>query len=339
VAYTLTFLLQLEEAPVSAQLVDTTGADVGGPVTTGFVSFGSDFYGWTHTAIPDGFRGFIEFTNTIGDLLTMAELNPQEAENNDVKVSTRLATSQWISEAPAAPAIAATVWDTARASHVDAGSMGHALSLVETDVTPGVNVANGALVTVEAALATALTAITAIKAKTDQLAFTGGDVVASLSATGLAAILDRATSSLTVAGSIGKRIGDLLDVAVSSRATTGDVQGITTVLTNNGWVVLDQGKVYVLRGNAYTGELGLLITNPTWPDLTGATVTLRVQLGEQFLTKTLTVVDEQIVKLELSEEETLELEAGEYAGRLKASLADGTAVTLQRITLDATYAA
>lgn len=88
--------------------------------------------------------------------------------------------------------------------------------------------------------------ITAIKAKTDQVSFVGGDVVStlqgepvtvgtnndkagySLSAAGIAAIWDALISTMTVVGSIGKYINDRLanlDATISSRLSTA---GYTT---------------------------------------------------------------------------------------------------------------
>lgn len=55
----------------------------------------------------------------------------------------------------------------------------------------------------------------------------------TLSSAGIQAIWDALTSALTTAGSIGKRIVDYLDVAVSSRSTYagGDTSGTTTLLS------------------------------------------------------------------------------------------------------------
>lgn len=97
------------------------------------------------------------------------------------------------------------------------------------------------------------TSIGAIKAQTDQLTFTDGDVHAtlagetvtvganndksgySLSAAGVQAIWDALTSALTTAGSIGKFLVDVLDAQISSRMATFVYEapnnaGITTLL-------------------------------------------------------------------------------------------------------------
>lgn len=82
-AYTLSFDLNLGTLGLTleAQLVDTTGATVGGVVTTGFVEIGSGFYLFTHTAIPDGHRGGMKIQDTGGGTLRgFRSINPEESE-------------------------------------------------------------------------------------------------------------------------------------------------------------------------------------------------------------------------------------------------------------------
>lgn len=89
-AYTLDTALALDAAglTLSAQLIDTTGANVGAAVTTGFVDLGLGFYLWHYAGFPDGFRGGVKFSAG-GTLRAIAAINPEEAENTDVKTSSR----------------------------------------------------------------------------------------------------------------------------------------------------------------------------------------------------------------------------------------------------------
>jgi hypothetical protein len=94
-AYTLTIGLALGSSQtgltLTAQLVDTTGANVGSAVTTGFVELGVGNYTWTYASFPDDFRGAIKFSSG-ATLKAIAAVNPQEAEYTDAKISTRLGT-------------------------------------------------------------------------------------------------------------------------------------------------------------------------------------------------------------------------------------------------------
>lgn len=93
-AYTLSLNLVLDEADtglsLEAQLIDTVGASVGSAVTSGFVEVGLGNYLWTYAAFPDGFRGGVKFQLTGGGTLqAFVAVNPQDAENQDAKVTTR----------------------------------------------------------------------------------------------------------------------------------------------------------------------------------------------------------------------------------------------------------
>lgn len=106
-AYTLDFQLNLGLSntglTLEAQLINSTGGNVGAAITTGFFEVGAGNYLWHTTAMPDGFRGGVIFrVSPAGAIKTFVAVNPQEAENNDVKVST-LPTS-------AASLTAAAVW-------------------------------------------------------------------------------------------------------------------------------------------------------------------------------------------------------------------------------------
>lgn len=47
---------------LSAQLKDSAGVNVGGPITTGFVDYTLGNYSWTYAAFPDNFRGVVVFS-------------------------------------------------------------------------------------------------------------------------------------------------------------------------------------------------------------------------------------------------------------------------------------
>lgn len=89
-AYTLTtgLLADAEGLTLSAQLINTSGANVGSAITTGFVELGDGFYLWTYDDFPDAFRGVVTFTAT-GEIRAIKVFNPQGAEYLDSKVSSR----------------------------------------------------------------------------------------------------------------------------------------------------------------------------------------------------------------------------------------------------------
>jgi len=82
-AYTLTTGITLGSSEtgltLEAQLVDTTGADVGSAVISGFVEIGAGNYMWTYAAYPDGFRGGVKFSVVAGAFKAFAAVNPEDA--------------------------------------------------------------------------------------------------------------------------------------------------------------------------------------------------------------------------------------------------------------------
>lgn len=88
--YTLDIALALGSSQtgltLSAQLVDTTGANVGGAIGTGFVEIGQGNYLWHYAAFPDGHRGGVKFSAG-ATLKAFVAINPEEAERVDAKVS------------------------------------------------------------------------------------------------------------------------------------------------------------------------------------------------------------------------------------------------------------
>ena len=98
-AYTLDFAFFGRTAGVTdwrAQLIDTTGANVGSAVGTGFVDVGNGFYQWHYAAIPDAHRGGVKFYRLADSIvLAVASINPEEAEYTDSKISA-VAAAVWV---------------------------------------------------------------------------------------------------------------------------------------------------------------------------------------------------------------------------------------------------
>lgn len=120
--YILGYAITLGPADIGltleAQLVDVTGATVGATVLTGFVELGLGHYIWTGE-IPDGFRGFWKFRLSPGGALkAITSVNPEEAENSDVKNSL----------------IPAGVWGFAQRTLTSFGSL---VRLIWSEVLPG----------------------------------------------------------------------------------------------------------------------------------------------------------------------------------------------------------
>jgi len=106
-AYSLAFDLYTTAglADLRAQLVDTTGASVGAAVSTGFVEIGTNgMYLWYYAGIPDGHVGGVKFYSNAAstNILGFRSINPQEAEYNDAKTSTRATPAQVNTEADTA---------------------------------------------------------------------------------------------------------------------------------------------------------------------------------------------------------------------------------------------
>ena len=89
-AYTLDFAVNLGISQtgftLTAQLVDTAGANVGSLISTGFTEIGAGNYLWHATAIPSGHRGGVIFKSG-ATIMAFTAINPEEAENMDVKTS------------------------------------------------------------------------------------------------------------------------------------------------------------------------------------------------------------------------------------------------------------
>lgn len=91
-AYTLSTALALGAGQtgltLSAQLMDTTGANVGGAVTSGFIEIGGGNYLWTYASFPDAFRGGVKFS-AASVLKAFVGINPEEAERVDAAITSR----------------------------------------------------------------------------------------------------------------------------------------------------------------------------------------------------------------------------------------------------------
>jgi hypothetical protein len=91
--YTLDFSINLGASQtglvLKAQLVNTVGVNVGSEITTTFTEIGIGQYLAHLTAIPDGHRGGVKFYegSLPSGLKAFAAINPEEAENTDVKTS------------------------------------------------------------------------------------------------------------------------------------------------------------------------------------------------------------------------------------------------------------
>lgn len=122
-AYTLTIKLGLGTGKTGltdlrAVLYDTVGNVVAGPISSGYLEIGSGDYIWTYTSFPDGYRGAVKFYSNASPSIVLAstEINPQETENLDVKISTRSTLT------------AQGVWDALTSNLATIGSIGKRLS-------------------------------------------------------------------------------------------------------------------------------------------------------------------------------------------------------------------
>lgn len=109
-----------------------------------------------------------------------------------------------------------------------------------------------------------------------------------LSAAAVQAVWDALTSALTTTGSIGKRLADFVDVAVSSRASAADytatraakldtIGGANVIVTAP---VATSGNITIVRGDDYMAADGRALawtdSAGSWPNLTGATIKLSI---------------------------------------------------------------
>jgi len=92
-AYTLCISLSLGSSKVgltlNAQLLDTSLNLIGSAISSGFNEVGKGNYLWNYTGFPDDFRGGVKFypQGSVNDVLAVVSINPEEAENTDIKTS------------------------------------------------------------------------------------------------------------------------------------------------------------------------------------------------------------------------------------------------------------
>jgi hypothetical protein len=164
--------------------------------------------------------------------------------NLDAAVSTRLASSSYTAP-PSAEAVADQVWDETMSDHVGAGSTGERVERLDVIASGG----SGGLTNARAALLDNLDAAVTSRSShsaadvwtsgTRTLTAFGFSVTVgtnndksgySLSAAGIQAIWDAATSALTTVGSIGKLLVDNVNATISSRSShaAADVWAVGT---------------------------------------------------------------------------------------------------------------
>lgn len=238
-AYTLDTALVLGPAKTGlsdlrAQLVDTSGANVGSAVSTGFVEIGtSGNYLWHYTAFPDAHRGGVKFYSDAAPstILAFVAINPEEAERVDVAISTRstVTTAQVNAEVDAAladydPPTKAEL-DSAVATLATAANLATVAGYLDTEIA-------AILAAIDTEVATLVTNVAAI------LADTGTDGVALSTAVQNAiadAVLSRSVSNTEGSASIYTLTGIILaafESAVSGGTwTINRTDGVTTFAT------------------------------------------------------------------------------------------------------------
>jgi hypothetical protein len=212
-----------------AQLVDTLGADVGAAISTGFFEVGTGFYGWYYSLVPDGHTGGVKFYQDADPtaILGYLSINPQEAENTDVKTSTRLATAGYT--APDNATITAiSVLLTTVATYIDTevAAIKAKTDNIPSDPADASDIA-ASFVSVASTLTTVAgyldTEIAAIKAKTDNLPTDPADessIQATL--TTIAGYLD--TEIATLLSRLGVPSVSIVDDLAAIQADTDDLQ-------------------------------------------------------------------------------------------------------------------
>ena len=298
-AYRLCWNLDLGETglTLSAQLVSSTGANVGSAITTGFTEIGGGHYLWdSGTNIPDGHRGGVKFLAG-STLKQFGSINPEEAENQDRKATL---------------AAAAADYTTARATKLDQLDASVASRLAASAYTAPPSLASIIAGLWNEALSAHTTAGSAGKKLAD-IPTTGG---------GGSGGTDPLTTQVPGSydpGTAGRALG---------RIGSGQVDYIGPVAIS--------GDITVVRGDDYnnTDSRALEWTSTGWPDLTGATVTFRLKHTSGVLTKAATVVTPTgtaRVRVELASADTAGIVANSmqpYRFDVEATLSSGRKVTL-----------
>lgn len=297
-SYTISIPIALGSSQVGltlkAQLVDTTGSNVGSAITTGFVEIGLGNYLLT-ASIPDGHRGGIKILKSDNTLMAFGAINPEYVENSDAKTSTRLATAGY------------TAPDNTSIGAIKAS----------TDNLPSDPADESSIIAATDAIITRLGAPA------------GASVSADIAAIPTAAAIDTQLSGTHGAGSWegggGSGSDPLLNQVPGSyeSGTAGAALGRIGVGTIEVVAPLTPGgDLYLIRGDSYLADDGRAIefldNDDAWPDLTGATATFYGQSLEVEMEIVTASGTGKKIRLELTGEQTARLTAkkSEYAVRV-----------------------
>lgn len=207
----------LSGATLNAQLYSSVNVAVGSAITTGFYERpgGLGLFPFV-LIIPDGHVGWCDIyvNGASGTILATLPINPAELENSDLKTSTRsshAAADIWAVGTRTLTGfgtLVADIWTSATRTITGGtattvtGNVGGSVASVSGNV--GGNVAGSVA---------SVTAGVTVSTNNDKTGY-------GLSSAAIQAIWDALTSSLTTVGSIGKRIVDNLDAAISTRMAT-----------------------------------------------------------------------------------------------------------------------
>lgn len=147
----------------------------------------------------------------------------------------------------------------------------------------------------------------------------------------VADIWNALTSGMTTVGSIGKRLADYIDVAISSRMSSGGS------VTYTGPVAISDDAT-IVRGMDYYSADGRALEwsttlEATWPTLTGATINFYSSLLDKAGTVVTGTGATKKVRVELSAAETLAATLGTAAFKVVATLSNGHKVDLVSATI------
>lgn len=298
-AYTLDFGLALGSskaglADLRAQVVDTAGSDVGAAASTGFVEIGQGYYLWHYAAFPDGQRGGVKFYSNAAPTVFLAfvALNPEEAENTDAKVTTRLASGTVAADVTAILAdTGATLPASIAALPTGADVLAQAeAALVSTDAAiAAVKVDTAAILldTGTDGVVLANNAITAAKIATDAI---GSDELATTATAEIAAAAwayVTRTLTTTAAATTAAVTGSTL--ALTARATyTATLSGLTiSAAWEKIWFTIKRvaadadsaSIVQIVETNPAAGTDGLLYLNGAAATAANASLTIDQAAG------------------------------------------------------------
>jgi hypothetical protein len=241
-----------------AQLIDASGASVGGAITAGFteVVAGSGAYLWSYASLPDGHRGGVRFYSNAANTvcLGLIALNPEELENTDVKTSTR---STYAGGDTAGTTTLLSRLTSGRAAALD--NLDAAISGIASAVWSfGSRVLTAFGFTIPPN-----STETAIKAVSDKL-----DLM--IEGTGVGDWRFDSVSMGNVSGALTGDQATKLDAVYAKTALLG-TQGVTVV-----GPVTQKGDLSIIRGFEYTIASGFAPkwSRDDWPNLAGATISL-----------------------------------------------------------------